>query len=284
MGLCSAKLLPNGAYDPSPFTIMAATSSRTNYAKQEYKAKYTGTKPILVVCTDDGQFKMANGKVFSTGNHPVEMLVPMLHFRDAGFTFDIATKTGGPVVLEMWANPAKDENVQKLYKELKPMMDAPKTLSDITSLDDYTAIFIPGGHGAMINLPSSSALGNLLHIAHEKGLPTVTLCHGPATLLSSGIEGKEFAYKGYKIVCFTDKTDSFTPKIGYLPGHMPWKCQAALEEKGVTVINKGESGAVTVDRELITGDSPKAANNLGKFAAPILVKYALDQEAKISTA
>jgi len=28
---------------------------------------------------------MKNGKKFSTGNHPVEMLVPMLHFKKAGF-------------------------------------------------------------------------------------------------------------------------------------------------------------------------------------------------------
>ena len=29
----------------------------------------------------------------------------------------------------------------------------------------------------------------------------------------------------------------------------------------------------TVDRELITGDSPDAANNLGIQAAPLLVKF-----------
>ena len=52
--------------------------------KQAYANKYTGSKPILVVCTDEGDMRMKNGKTFHTGNHPVEMLVPMLHFRDAG--------------------------------------------------------------------------------------------------------------------------------------------------------------------------------------------------------
>ena len=66
-------------------------------------------------------------------------------------------------------------------------------------------------------------------------------------------------YKGYKTMCFTDKTDAFTPSIGYLP----WKVQGALEAKGVEVLNKSETGAVTVDRELNTGDSPDAANRLG---------------------
>ena len=84
--------------------------------KQAYPNKYTGSKPILVVCTDEGNMLMKNGKTFSTGNHPVEMLVPMLHFRDAGFTFDIATASGKPVVLEMWAYPNKDANVKELHE------------------------------------------------------------------------------------------------------------------------------------------------------------------------
>jgi molecular chaperone Hsp31 and glyoxalase 3 len=277
----TAKENADGDYNPSPFTLFMATSKKTEYKQQEHKQKYTGSKPILVVCTDEYKMPMENGKVFSTGNHPVEMLVPMLHFRDAGFTFDIATASGGAVKLEMWAYPVKDSHVKDLHDEIKSMMEKPKKISDITSLDAYSAIFIPGGHGCMINLPKSAALGNLLHIAHEKGLPTVTLCHGPAALLATTCadgENKEFAYKGYEIMCFTDKTDAFTPKIGYLPGPMPWKCQESIEKLGIKVMNKSEKGAVHQDRELITGDSPNAANNLGKFAAPILVKYALDNK------
>jgi len=278
----SSKLNKEGDdYNPSPFTLLMATSSKSKYSKQTYESVYAGTKPILVVCTDEGRMPMANGKVFSTGNHPVEMLVPMLHFRDAGFKFDIATASGGPVVLEMWAYPKKDKNVISLHDEIREMMESPKKLDDIINLDAYAAIFIPGGHGCMINLPTSVALGKLLNIAHERALPTVTLCHGPSTFLSTCVEGTgktECAYKDYKSMCFTDKTDAFTPSIGYLPGPMPWKCQECIEAKGVEVVNKSETGAVTSDRELITGDSPDAANNLGKFAAPLLVKYALENK------
>ncbi len=54
---------------------------------------------------------------------------------------------------------------------------------------------------------------------------------------------------------------------------MPWKCQEALETKGIKIVNTTETGATNVDRELITGDSPYAAQNLGVVAAPILVKF-----------
>jgi molecular chaperone Hsp31 and glyoxalase 3 len=280
MGCCSSQLNANGDYDPSSFTQKAFVASKSDYKKQEYSESYTGDKSILVVCTDDGRLAMSNGKVFSSGNHPVEMLVPMMHFRDAGFKFDFATTTGKPVVLEMWANPTKDAAVQEFYASVKPEMDAPKKLEDIKTLDAYVGVFIPGGHGAMVNLPESVALGKLLHIAHEKAMPTITLCHGPATLLSTKLEGtgKPFAYKGYEIMCFTDKTDAKTPMFGYLPGPMPWQCQKTLEENGVTVKNTSETGACTVDRELISGDSPQAAHNLGVLAAPILVKFAIDNK------
>mmetsp|Transcript_24044 Transcript_24044/g.35849 ORF Transcript_24044/g.35849 Transcript_24044/m.35849 type:complete len:283 (-) Transcript_24044:81-929(-) len=269
----TAQKTEDGTYDPSPFTLALGTSTKTSYIAQNYETKYTGNKPILVVCTDDGKMKMKNDKVFNTGNHPIEMFLPMLHFRDAGFTFDIATVSGGPVVLEMWAYPTKDEHVKSLHESVQSMMEKPKKLADIESLDGYAAIFIPGGHGAMVNLPESVELGRLLHEAHDKGLPTVTLCHGPAALLATKAEEKEFAYGGYKSVCFTDKTDGTTPSFGYLPGQMPWKCQKALETQGIKIVNTSETGATNVDRELITGDSPNAAQNLGVVAAPILVEF-----------
>ena len=88
-------------------------------------ARFTpsGTRPILVVATDDGNLEMANGKVFSTGNHPIEMLVPMLHFRDAGFKFDFATASGKPVVLEMWAYPTADKNVKAMFGNFDIVLD-----------------------------------------------------------------------------------------------------------------------------------------------------------------
>lgn len=273
----TAQKREDGTFDPSPFTLLVGTSKNTKYAPQTVDAKYTGTKPILVVCTDIGGMKMANGATFNTGNHPVEMFVPMLHFRDAGFSFDIATPTGGAVVLEMWAYPTNDENVASLHESLKNKMEHPKKISEIANLDTYSGIFVPGGHGAMISLPTDADLGRLLREAHREQIPTVTLCHGPAALLATKTGGNEFSYKGYLAFCFTDKTDAMTPSLGYLPGQMPWKCQESLANEGMVITNTTETGAVHQDRELITGDSPNAAHNLGVVAAPILVMHAMEQ-------
>ena len=53
---------------------------------------------------------MANGKKFSTGNHPVEMGLPMLHLLNAGFEIDVVTPTGAPVIIEDWAMPGRQFN------------------------------------------------------------------------------------------------------------------------------------------------------------------------------
>jgi len=277
MGCCSSKATANGTYEPSPFTMAMAVKSKSGYKPQSFDAVVGGgpTAKILVVATDEGELKMANGKVFNSGNNPEEMFVPLLHFKAAGFAFEFATVSGKPVVIEMWAFPSKDPVLAGLHQELKPLLETPTKLADVT-LDTagskYAGIYIPGGHGAMVNLPESLELGKLLLEAHAAGLPTIALCHGPAALLAaSKIDGAEFPYKQYRMVCFSDKTDKLTPKLGYLPGAMPWLVQAALKKQGAVLLNNSEKGAVEVDRELVTGDSPQASNNIGKTAVPILV-------------
>jgi len=64
-------------------------------------------------------------------------------------------------------------------------------------------------------------LGKVLHWAHNRGLHTLALCHGPAALLAAKSDAG-FLYDGYKITVFADAVDRQTPMIGYLPGPMPW--------------------------------------------------------------
>jgi len=279
MGCCSSRSIANGSYEPSSFACSVAVKQKTDYKKASLEPVYTGQAKILVVCTDDGQLKMANGKVFSSGMHPVETFVPMMHLQQAGFSFQFATVSGGAVVIETWAMPNKDEAVCKFYEEIKPLMDAPMKVADVpVTLAGYAAIFVPGGHGAMVNLPECAAFGTLLHAAHERGMPTIALCHGPSALLAAAkVEGKAFPYKEYKIVCFSDATDKKSPGIGYMPGHLQWYMGEGLGAQGVIILNKKETGQVNVDRELITGDSPAAANKLGEVAAPIVRDWAKAQ-------
>ncbi|MEM8593661.1 MAG: glyoxalase III HchA [Pseudomonadota bacterium] len=266
----------DGSYSPSPIALKLATKDTTDYTPVNYQAYKGKQSKILVVFTEQKNMPMANGNLFSTGNHPVETLLPMLHLQNAGFEFEIATPSGQPVVFEMWAFPEKDTHVKAIYQTHRAQFERPTDLSSLTGLslpnaDDYAAIFIPGGHGAMLGLPQDKNLSDLLHWAHNHNLFTISLCHGPAALLSTTLDNNPFLYNGYNMAVFPDSVDNITPMIGYLPGKMTWGLSAKLAQLGATVVNKKADNSVCVDRHLITGASPDAANELGKIAAETLL-------------
>ncbi len=271
------KLESDGSYMPSKIALKLSTSAKTDFENISYQ-KYKGKRSkILVIFTEQKNMTMQNGKKFSTGNHPVEALLPMLHLKNAGFDFDIVTPTGKPVVFEMWAFPNKDEHVQSIYKEHKSSFEQPKKLQDFidqsfADSDSYAAVFVPGGHGAMLGIPEDKNVGKVLNWAHENNLFTITLCHGPGSLLSTTLDNQKFIYEGYRMAVFPDSVDKMTPKIGYLPGLMPWGLSEKLKGLGAKIVNTKSDKTVCLDRRLITGASPLASNELGKLAANTLLK------------
>lgn len=275
------KLTEDGAFSPSPFSLKLATSDITDYKEIIFdNPNKESSKKILMICTEESNVPTTNGKYFSSGNHPVETLVPMLHLQNAGFEFDIFTATGKPVKFEMWAMPEKDKNVMTIYEKYKSQFDNPKNLADFASNNfnsnnDYAAIYFPGGHGALLGLPTNKNVGDLITWAFEKDLFHLSICHGPAALLSAkpANENEPFIYKGYKLAAFPDKVDKQTPLIGYMPGQLTWFFGEQLKKLGMTIVNSKADKTCFADRKLITGASPKAANDFGKLCATKLLEH-----------
>lgn len=277
----------DGAFSPSWLALRLATVSKTDFDPIEHPDAYSGAdRKILMICTEERNMTMANGKKFSTGNHPVEMMLPMMHITNAGFDIDIVTPTGAPVKIEMWAMPHKDEAVKAFYASFKDKFDNPGSVTHFVknSMNDtspYVTVYLPGGHGAMLGLPENEDVGRIIHWCYKRDLYMLALCHGPAALLAANLplqnpasattKGGKFIYDGYKIAAFPDKVDAQTPLIGYMPGHMPWRFGERLEALGVEIINAKADDSCHIDRKLVTGASPKAANNFGKTAARVLL-------------
>jgi molecular chaperone Hsp31 and glyoxalase 3 len=266
----------DGSFSPSKLAIKLGTSATTDFENVSY-TKYQGNKSkILVIFTEQKNMKMENGTLFSTGNHPVESLLPMLHLMNAGFDFEIATPTGKPAVFEMWAFPEKDEHVRAIYKKYQTKFERPKNLQDFVDKSfsesaSYAAVFVPGGHGAMLGIPEDKNVGKILGWAHLNNLFTISLCHGPSAFLATALGNQAFLYRGYKMAVFPDSVDKMTPKIGYLPGQMPWGLSEKLKSLGANIVNTKADKTVCRDRSLITGASPLASNELGKLAAATLL-------------
>ncbi|HHL4077768.1 glyoxalase III HchA [Burkholderia sola] len=271
----------NNAYFPSPYSLSQYTSSKTDFDGADYPSPYTGGKwKVLMIATDERYILMTNGKMFSTGNHPVEMLLPMHHMDKAGFEIDIATLSGNPAKLELWAMPQDDEAVQSTYRKYLPKLKAPLKLSDVLDQhpggdSPYIAVFIPGGHGVLAGIPYSKDVKRTLRWALDHDRHIVTLCHGPACLLSAAVDEdpQDYPFKDYELCVFPDALDTGPNlDIGYMPGPLPWLVAQSLEKLGARVLNKDMTGRCHQDRKLITGDSPLASNGIGKLAAAALLK------------
>ncbi|KAH0430071.1 DJ-1/PfpI family protein [Colletotrichum camelliae] len=270
------------AWFPSPFSLSQYTAPKTDFDGADYPNAYKGGKwKVLLIATQERYLKMAGGEFFSTGNHPVEMLLPMVHLDAAGFDIDIATISGDPVKFEMWAFPKEDEAVKGIYEKYKQKIRNPLNLEEVwgngfSADTPYIAVFIPGGHGVLNGVPASATVGSILRWAHQNERYYITLCHGPASMLAADVgkpAGSKFIYDGYEIVVFPDSLDSGANiDIGYIPGKMEWLVGDRLRKLGVKTLNEGITGQTHQDRYLLTGDSPLASNNLGKLAADVLLK------------
>lgn len=271
----------HNAFFPSDYSLTQYTSKVTDFDGFKFDKAYNGGKyKVLMIATDERYIEMKNGKLFSTGNHPVEMLLPMLHIHHAGFEIDVATLSGNPVKLEIWAMPEEDKAVMDLYNQYLPKLVNPKKLADIlpevlSENSPYIAVFIPGGHGVLAGIPHSKEVKSVLNWALNQDKHIITLCHGPASLLAASVDEKaeDYPFKGYEICVFPDALDEGANQdIGYMPGKLQWLVAENLEKLGVKVLNKGISGQVHKDRKLLTGDSPLASNALGILAAEELLK------------
>lgn len=275
----STKEATGDGYIPSPIGIMFGVAKKTDYSPSDFGGKkYTGEKKILVLCTEERYLEMKNGKLFSTGNNVQETMVPLMHLVNAGFDFEVVTPSGKPAILEEWSIPKKDKNVIN-FKELnKSKFDNPLSLASLVKNNtlnensNFIALFLPGGHGAMVGLPDDQNVGTLIRWIKNTDKHLITVCHGPATLMATATNNEEpHPYNGYKIVAFPDEIDEKSPSLGYLPGQLPWLQCEALEKQGIEIISGDKvTGATHIDRKLISGDSPLSCDELGEITVEAL--------------
>ena len=263
---------------PSPLGLYLGVDKKSGYQQADFGRTYAGPKKVLVLCTQARHFEMVGGVLFSTGHNVQETAVPLMHLATAGFDFDVATPTGAPAILEDWSVPRQDEAVLAFMAKHRAKFDAPLSVAKLVAsgaLNDaspYDALFLPGGHGAMVGLPEDENVGALIRWIHASDRYLVAVCHGPAALMAAASPDAPHPYAGYDLCAFPDSVDRQSPMIGYLPGTMPWFQCEQLEAQGMKVINKGTDGATHADRKLLTGDSPKACDKLGKMIATALLE------------
>lgn len=211
---------------------------------------------ILLVLTSSDRM---GGKPEPTGAWLEEVVAPYYAFLDAKYAIVVASPKGGAVPID----PAslQPENLTASTRRFEADLKAQKALTHSVklasvALDDYAAIFFPGGHGTMEDLPTDASVRTAVEHFFSAGKPVASVCHGPAALVAATNARGEPLVKAHRFTCFSDEEETL---VG-LADKVPFLLQSKLMSLGGRAsIAPAFSAHVVVDRNLITGQNPASS-------------------------
>ncbi|WP_260924820.1 type 1 glutamine amidotransferase domain-containing protein [Novosphingobium sp. 9] len=201
----------------------------------------------------------------TTGVWLEELTTPFYAFADAGCEVTVASVAGGAVPVDPNSQAGAEEgsetpaSVERAASDevFQQMIAGTPSIAEIDAAD-YDAVFLPGGHGTMWDMPGNAVLAALLGKAWAQGKVVAAVCHGPAGLVSATDEDGKPLVAGRKVSAFTDSEE----RAAGLDKAVPFLLETRLAELGAQ-IDKGpdfEAHAVR-DGQLVTGQNP--ASSLG---------------------
>ncbi|SPM34030.1 Putative intracellular protease/amidase, partial [Mycobacterium rhizamassiliense] len=226
---------------------------------------------ILFVVSAASYWTLKDGTRHPTGYWAEEFAAPYRAVTGAGHEVVVATPRGTvPYVDSMSLRPAMAgsaeialelEEILRTAEELR----RPIELAD-ARLDDYDAVYYPGGHGPMEDLWRDADSGRLLIAALASGKPLAIVCHAPVAILATRRDGRS-PFEGYRVSAFTnDEEDGVGLRV-----KAPWTAEDELVKLGVDYV-KGETWKpfTVVDRNLYTGQNPASAGPLAEEFLKVL--------------
>jgi putative intracellular protease/amidase len=206
-------------------------------------------KRVLIVVTSCNRIDDTH----PTGLWLEEFAIPYLEFQASGFEITVASPKGGEAPLDPRSTQTEEA---KNWTQAEDRLKQTQTL-DTLNASDFDAIFLPGGHGTMFDLPDNSKLQNLLREFAETDKVIAAVCHGPAGLVGAKLtEGKPLV-AGKTITAFTNEEEQAVE----LDQLMPFLLETKLRELGANVVVKPNwSEHIQQDGKLITGQNPQSSS------------------------
>lgn len=189
-----------------------------------------------------------------------ELSTPYYAFVDAGAQVDIASIQGGAIPIDPHSvskgldNPA---SVSRFMQDTKAMQQLNHSLS-VKGLqpEAYAAIFLPGGHGTMWDLPRSTELAALLSKAWGQGKVLAAVCHGPAGLVNVRDAKGQPVVAGRRVAGFSNTEED----AAGLSQTVPFLLESRLRELGAHYEKGPDFQAFAVrDGQLVTGQNPASS-------------------------
>ncbi|MFD5636179.1 MULTISPECIES: type 1 glutamine amidotransferase domain-containing protein [unclassified Streptomyces] len=227
---------------------------------------------VLFIVSGATYWVLKDGTRYATGYWAEEFANPYKLLTDAGHSVVVATPGGATPNVDMMSlrpSMAGGEqgalDLEAIIRDAE-VMRRPLQLSDVR-LEDYDAVYLPGGHGPMSDLAFDADAGRLLTAQLQSGNPLFIVCHAPAAILSTRIHGVS-PFEGYNATGFTNDEEE---AVG-LASRATWLLETDLKEKVGVNYSRGPMWEpyMVEDRNLVTGQNPHSAAVLGNRMLEIL--------------
>jgi putative intracellular protease/amidase len=96
-----------------------------------------------------------------------------------------------------------------ISEEAQAQFNNPVSIAQIESIDEFAAVYVPGGHGIVEDGPTSKKLASLLQQFYEAGKVVSSVCHGPASFTGTVKADGEPLVKGKKVGLHTPIQESW---------------------------------------------------------------------------
>ncbi|NOU59970.1 type 1 glutamine amidotransferase domain-containing protein [Marinifilum caeruleilacunae] len=195
-------------------------------------------------------FKDENG--WESGCYVLEVAIPYYHFIKNGIEIDFVSPNGGEVPVKQL--DLDDPKVKCFFKDKEA---SKKFLNTYRPIDidagKYDAIYFPGGHGVMYDLPLNKEIAEIAAEIYENNGFVCAVCHGGAGLLNVKLKDNSYLISGKQLTSFSNQEEV---AIG-TDEKVPFLLETALKERGAKYSCKANwQEYVVVDGRLITGQNP----------------------------
>lgn len=209
-----------------------------------------------------------------------ELATPYYAFVDADASVTLASIKGGPAPIDPRSVKPKGENEASVERFLGDETASASLQATIPieriDVSDYDAVFLPGGHGTMWDLPESEALAALLGKAWASGKVVAAVCHGPAGLVNVMDETGAPLVKGRRVTGFSDSEER---AVG-LAEAVPFLLEARLRDLGGRYDSVADFQPFAIaDGRLVTGQNPASSALTAKLTLEALAASVRRSEA-----
>lgn len=212
------------------------------------------SKRILIVVTSHDHIDATH----PTGLWFEEFALPYQEFLSHGFEITVASPRGGEVPIDPRSEPKPAEAEQTA--QARSVLRQTRLLSEV-SATNFDAIFLPGGHGTMFDLPENTTLQHQLGDFANQDKVIAAVCHGPAGLVGARLADGTPLVAGKTITAFTNDEE----RAAELDQSMPFLLESRLRELGGRfVVQPNWSDHIERDGELITGQNPQSSRSVAK--------------------